>query len=704
MPGPLPKEPLGSHCSVIFNDTLYTYSATTFQSLRLAEGAQWESLPPSIVSVAGAECVSGHRGTPQEALYIVGGSTNTTDANFRGIQRWTFAEKKWENLALPVPVTLNLINHGATYLESSQQIIVFSGTVYPDTITPSANTYLIGSTAPFQITSLPAANPVLAPLVLPWGDSGALVVGGDQYYTELKTFDITTGWSTLGMRLLKGIPPKGKVNVSLMKGDDGSVMLLIFDFSTTPASVLEMKVKDATSTSAPSSIGGGSKRRRQAPALTQGSWPAYDGSLAPSTSRDGFALAYSGDLVVISGGGDSSDPVAVFNARKNAWVNTTELFQTPSVTTESTSSASSSGSASSTIHSTSKPTSSPTTSGAGASGAGDSSTGTSSSGNHSSGLTTVQLLFVVLGAVIGAVLLLALILFCLKRRRRQGGERKSKAGRGMSFQDRGASFMQETDDGPLPAPRRGILGGSNSNSWVHIEKAALASSSTQSLNRAEAGPSTRMQAPSIPSSSRPPTARAPSSRGAQDKGKERGSGWSEWFSGANTTNLVTLPERTYSTARSSEYTDATSYPPLHGSAPLHTNPYLHNAGTGVIAGGNSSSTTNLQRSPSKGLVLQDPGVGVGLARGYRDSDQTSVTASSFSSDGQESITDRAALVDKETKDWQYTAKAQHTRTLVASSVYPESVVSRGSRRDTGGPDMKPGVSVDNLSWLNLRQS
>ncbi|PWW76073.1 hypothetical protein C7212DRAFT_344539 [Tuber magnatum] len=167
---PLPEKPLGNHCSVIFNETLYTYSATAFQSLRLAKDAKWQALP-SGVGTSGAQCVHAHRNTPQEALYVVGGTTSdpsaVPEAGFGGVQRWSFIDKKWETLALPVPVALNLTNHGATYLETSQQLIIFSGTKWPDTSTPSANTYLIRTSAPFEITSIPAADPLLAPLVLP---------------------------------------------------------------------------------------------------------------------------------------------------------------------------------------------------------------------------------------------------------------------------------------------------------------------------------------------------------------------------------------------------------------------------------------------------------------------------------------------------------------------------------------------------------
>jgi len=740
---PTPEKPLGNHCSVIFNGTLYTYSATAFQSLHLAKGEKWQVLP-SGVGTSGAECVHAHRNTPQEALYVVGGTTSdpstVPETGFGGVQRWSFIDKKWENIALPTPVAFNLTNHGATYLETSQQLIIFSGAKWPDTSTPSANTYLIKTSAPFEITSIPAADPLLAPLVLPWEKSGALVVGGDLANTNLKVFDIDGGWKNLGVRLKEGFPAKGKAAVSLMDGDDGSRMLLVFDMTTAPPNVTLTKVKEPTGSS-------GNKHRRQesptqtqtssAPApsttsLTQENWPTYNGSSAPGSTRDGFSLAYEGDVVVISGGGDAGDPVAVFNSRSNTWVNTTELFAGQS--SISVSSATSSQPVTGLNQPTPQvspivtPTSTVSTE--------------ASPGSGGAKLSTIQLLFVVLGSILGAVLILAITLIFLKRRKRQeahrqaGHERRASGATRMSFQDRGTSFIREAD-GPLPSPRRGILGRSNSNSWAHVEKQALStspSSSTRALTR-DGGPAVHavggigivVSGQNTPQLSTAKNNRTMDRTPSLNYDKGRGSGWSEWFSGSNaTTNLVTLPQRTYSTARSSAYTDATTtgYPPPQG---LHTNPYLHNAGTGVVAGGIGvaatfipplRSQTNLQRSPSKGLVLQDPGVGVGFARRanqqlHPDDASVSSGASSFSSGIPDSINDERIVNSEWTPmdgdgryEWEYDGgggRRQQRQTLT-SSVYPESFLIGDESRRSSGPDLKSSRKVDNLSWLNLRQS
>ncbi|CUS13936.1 unnamed protein product [Tuber aestivum] len=740
---PVPERPLGHHCSAIFNETLYTYSATAFQSLRLARDEKWQVLPSGI-GTSGAQCVHAHRNTPQEALYVIGGTTSdpsaVPEAGFGGVQRWSFIGKRWETIALPVPVAFNLTNHGATYLETSQQLIIFSGTRWPDTSTPSANTYLIKTSAPFEITSIPAADPLLAPLVLPWEKGGALVVGGDRANTNLKVFEIDGGWRNLGVRLEKGLPTRGRAAVSLMDGDDGSRVLLVFDMTTAPTTVTFTKVKEPT----------GGKRRRQessaqtqtssAPApsttsLTQENWPAYNGSLAPGSTRDGFSLAHNGDMVVISGGGDAGDPVVVFNARANTWVNTTELFTGQSFITGS-------GSISSpTVTPLDRPTSevSPTVTPTPTK-----STVVAPPGGGGAKLSTIQLLFIILGSILGAVLVLAISLFILKRRKRQeahrqaGHERRASGATRLSFQDRGTSFMQETD-GPLPSPRRGILNRSNSNSWAHVEKQALRPSSSSSTQALTGGSGPTVHAVGgigiVGSGKIPPQPLSANNsttmnRNLSSSGKDRarGSGWSDWFSGTSVpTNLVALPQRSYSTARSSAYTDATTattnYSPPHG---LHTNPYLHNSGSGVVAGGLGvpgaslsppRSQYNLQRSPSKGLVLQDPGVGVGFARredqrSHPDDASVYSTASSLSSRIPDSINDERMVNSVWTPmgggrdEWGYGGgeSLQQQQRAVTSSVYPESLMVSDESGGSAGPDLGTGRSVDNLSWLNLRQS
>lgn len=701
---PRPDTPLGDHCSTLFDGTLYTFSPNAFQSLSLSKGAEWKTLPIG-VGTSGAECVHAHKNTPQEALYIVGGTTSNAstvpETGFMGLQRWLFNDKKWETIGLPVAVTYNLTNHGATFLESSQQIIVFSGTIWPDTTTPSANTFLIETTAPFEITSIPAADPLLAPLVLPWGDDGALVVGGNENNRGLKVYSPTTGWTPLPMSLEKGLPVKGKAGASLMSGDDGSRMLYTFDLTTGPAAVTQLLVKNPNTT--------GQRKRQETAAsptaspsptpLTAPTWPTYDSKLAPKLTMDGISVAFDGDMVVISPA-DDVNPMVIFDARKNSWENTTEIFgvtnddqsistlsvnpdNTPTSTTSNVNSASSSSAAAAT--------------------------------SSSRGLSTVKLLAIVLGSILGLVFILAVLLFYLRRARKQR-EQGGHGARRMSFQDRGTSFMQETGGLPHPRPQRAIT-----ETWASKDSEKYGQPGSSTYNVDKNGPIiTTIGGVGVIVTGGPTPTHTPGDRNIPT----RSSGWSKYFSDTEATNLVTLPQQSYSESRSahsSTYTDLSMNFPSPGTntreGQIHTNPYLHNAGSGVAAGGigivptvgtDSSTPGGLQRSGSKGLMLQDPGVGVHSTSGQRpDSNVTSLGRSSYSSgvpesliDGDRTLSGGWSPVD-ESYSWEGRGPA-------ASSIYPDNseVQVQGldlSHNRVSGPQFKLGQSVDNLSWLNLRQ-
>lgn len=127
MPIPTPEYPLEDACSAIFNNTLYTYTPKALQSLRLEQGAEWAELPMG-VSVEGGVCVESTptNDTSAAALYIVGGKAN--DSNYEGLQRYNFAGGKWETISPTVPITQNRLYHNAAYLNTSDSILVFSGT------------------------------------------------------------------------------------------------------------------------------------------------------------------------------------------------------------------------------------------------------------------------------------------------------------------------------------------------------------------------------------------------------------------------------------------------------------------------------------------------------------------------------------------------------------------------------------------------
>jgi hypothetical protein len=678
---PKPKVPLGTHCSAIRNNTLYTFSESAFQSLELKNGSEWQTLPQG-VGTRGAACVIAHRNTADESLYIVGGSSNHPDATiekgFKGLQRWIFSTKKWETVQLPDPVTFNITNHGAAFLESTQRLIVFAGTAFPAVDIPSANTFLIQTAAPHEIVAMPAKNALLAPIVLPWDQNGALVVGGNGANTELNTYTTAAGWTTLTAKLSHGMKNRGQAWASTMDGDDGSRQLIMYDMSVSPASVELIKVKEPTKAA---------KLRRRRPQetaanaatapistqnqLSASNWPAYNGTLAPTTTRTDTALAYDGDMVIISGGDDAS-PLLFFNARTNSWVSASSIFDTkqsalrtspsgtpdPSTTQESTVSVSNS------------PSALPT----------------------KEGLNTIQSLFVVLGSILGAGLILAFCLWYLKKRK-QGLKRspsaKSRKGDRLSFQDRGTSFMKETG---LPMPQTVPYANDLNDSWLNIQRAA-SQRGPQIQRVGGQGIIVNNALPVHPGNE----VKLSSGSVNRHESSSRGSGWSKYFSGtSNSATNLAAPQRAV-TRGSSVYSGDTSR--------ASQNPYLHNAGPGVVAGG-GIGFVSVQRGGSNGIILEDPAVRRQMGHGRQDSDISlnSVGGESYSSGIPESITEKPLWSNL---DGEMGGSSRNNRGTVASSVYDTNTWSRYESgvplsKYESGPPRDKHEGVDNLSWVNLR--
>ncbi|KAI5780460.1 hypothetical protein EDC01DRAFT_668174, partial [Geopyxis carbonaria] len=656
--------------------------------------------------------------------------TKKPETGFMGLQRWIFGQKKWETIKLESPVTYNLVNHGAAFLSSTASIIVFAGSKYPNIDTPSADTYVI-DTVTRSVVALPGQTSLLAPLVLQWGTDGALIIGGDADNTNLLSYSPSSSFSTLKAKLKSGIPRNGQAGASLIDGDDGSRMLITYDLTTSPATVNEQMVLGA----------GGQLLKRASGAnpasstdseLTVDNWPTYNKTGAVTGTISGAAVASEGDMVVISGVNDK-EPLALFNARKNSWENADDVLDADpklnqkikklSVSSSTSSSAKPSATKSS-IETSSISSTVPTAS---ASATGDATVGTTSSGSNTHGdLTTVQLLFVVLGSILGAAILLACIFFFLKKRRERRtvllakGERRER----LSFQDRGASFMKEAGGSVSPHTAtfaRPFAHNPNTDSWSQVQQTAnrvnglnggaAPINTYSSLGNYNDGPTVQAIGGQgvlmTPTMNGPHPAAAERGMAAPVFGKERSSGWSKYFSGTSATNLVGAgmqPNTNYpSTGHSSTYTDASPYGTQKGFQSLHhPNPYLHNAGPGIVAGGMVGGGTAFNRPASNGPEH------LGQDRRGSDISMSSIGADSFSSGIPESINTEKPVWSPVGHD----REAERFRGPVASSVYPDSpsLVTRDDRRDTeysrysgpptGGRSHSDGV--DNLSWLNLR--
>lgn len=622
---PLPKKPLGEHCSALVNNTLYTFAEDSFESLELEKGSEWKELP-LLFGTKGAACVLAHEG---EALYILGGtSANATmvpEKGYMGIQKYTFRTGKWDIIPVADPIAYNVTNHGALFLEDTQEILMYSGTRWPDTETPSAMTFLIKTAAPYIITAVAAetAPPLLASVLLPWGSDSALIVGGGTQNTRLLTYGPQAGWRDLGITLPEGLPSR-KSGAALVVGDDESIMLVSFDISTTPTKFTGTIVKHGNGTAGDSKDG-----------LTETNWPKYNGTYAPRDVQASFAMASGDDTLVFSGGSEES-PLCIFNMRRNTWEDPTEIFsqeENVEVVHDGTGDAGRIGELP-TPTPTPTPTASPEAAGAGEGGK----------------LNTIQILFIVLGAIFGVLIILVGALYYIKKRKRKN---KSTLGRSgttrskMSFQDRGLSFMKET--GPVD--------------------------------------------------------------GLSPPEPERGSGWSTYFSGNSATNLVNLPSRTYSTGGSSVYGTANSgtrFP--YGNGPRGKAPasvrseglVLDLPGANLNVNADHFSSAGSRRASAE--TLSSIG-GSSYSSGIPESivEQSAWDPTGHSGGG-------IVGVSKSPRGWGVVTVQNKTSILYPESavtVYPDQYGQPGSSRTAGGLGRFQSTRTDNnpandISWLNLK--
>ena len=436
---PIPPMTLEGHCSVIYNNTLYVYMPEAFISLPLSLHGEWKSLPPG-ESVSDAVCVeggiSGGNNDSDAALYVVGGTSS--NSSYPGLQRYLFEDERWETITPSSKVTQSLLRHGATYLKASSSILVYGGSQAGSTV-PSAQGFSISTTSPYRVSSLisQGAPPVVSPSLLSWDDQTAVLIGGSSTNTNVFLFTEKGGWVKFGVFLTANISDKG---VAMVLGSDGSKVLEIFDMSVFPNTVNSTALADANGIPAPSGQWVGTARsssslsshtRRQG--VTLASFPAYNGSLAPTTIRSSFSLAQSSNGTVVISGGSSTDYLCIFDQFQNSWVNATKLFngdkevQQPSATSSSTMTAASTA----TPSSSTSPSSSPAI-----------ATNPPAVGSNGS-------LKMIIGATLGTLLgLAAILIIILLVLRRQTGRQKPQGSNNarrysadnknrLSFQDQG---------------------------------------------------------------------------------------------------------------------------------------------------------------------------------------------------------------------------------------------------------------------------
>ena len=379
------------------------------------------------ISVTGASCVLGvvDGDHSKAALYVVGGSTNSSSIQYPGLQRYSLQDKKWDNINPVTPVTQNRKHHGAAYLNASSSIVVYAGSQDGDN-NPSTQTFLIEAWPPYNVRSFNSlAPPVMDPVMLTWDDNRAVMIGGSSTNTQVFTFGPDDGWADAGVALTQPPPNRSVAQSALLSLADKSKVLVTFDTSQSPNKVTRTVLLNPGGQQAQygetvGDIATPPRFRRRDVLLS--TFPKYNDSLAPRTVRTGASIAQDpGGLTVITGGNDQ-DPVSIFDAMGNQWVDATKLIGEQSQTPPR-------GSASSSV---SIPTASA------------SSTSAPPGGSPTSHPMTI--LGAVLGSVCGiaAILIIALLLLRWKKTKRNKEPRDSdfandKNGktRRLSFEDQG---------------------------------------------------------------------------------------------------------------------------------------------------------------------------------------------------------------------------------------------------------------------------
>ncbi|KND95190.1 hypothetical protein TOPH_00102 [Tolypocladium ophioglossoides CBS 100239] len=423
---PKPPASLDNSCSVIHDNTLYSFSPEDFLSIPLEDSAKWTKLQMG-VKVTGATCVGS---TPPDAsqagFYVVGGKADSDD--FTGLQKYTYSTGQWSTIKLTDQVTKNRQWHASTYIQADDAILVYAGS-QDGTRGLSTQTFTIQASEPHTVRGYESvAPPAISPILMSWSGADAAMIGGGtgRQHAKVWLFNPTAHWRDSGASLAVPLQKDTtSIQAVLVNGDDGSKSLYTFDLSQSPNKVSRIVLQDATGT--PISNSRAVTRRgldsavpETKRALTLSNWPEYNSTLEPTVTRQNFATAQGPDGIVVFSGGNSDSPLAIFNANKNGWVNATALLgdqeqtmlfvssTTTSATSTSTSISSTSTSASSTMQTTAASTT-----------AAAAIPPVSVDQSNNSGPSSDAILGITLGSIAGFLALLGLILLLLRQRQKR---------------------------------------------------------------------------------------------------------------------------------------------------------------------------------------------------------------------------------------------------------------------------------------------
>lgn len=410
MSAPTPPKVFENQCAVVQDNVLYVYSPGAFQSIQLQKNATWEELENGI-SVTGAACVTAivDGDNNNQALYVIGGITNSSISGYSGLQRYAFGNKTWETIQLPSDVMQNRVRHGAGFIPKDQKLVVYGGTATEGYNGASSETFTIDLKVPFAVAGYESnhAPPTSRPFVMPWGFDSVVMAGGSSTNREVFTFTSTGGWANLNANLDAPLPDASVAQAAMYTLADASKIMQVIQMGQDPIAVTSHILLNAGALPAVpgATIGGSSPPSSRMRRQFLNNYPTYNESSVPSQTRTDFSLAQGSDGLTAIVGGDSNSSVTFFNQADNSWVPAERVLgEVPQEVLQTSTSASSSRTTP-TATASSSPTSTPAVAAASAS--------------SDSGSKTWTILGGVLGGLCGLVALLIIILLCLRNKRRE---------------------------------------------------------------------------------------------------------------------------------------------------------------------------------------------------------------------------------------------------------------------------------------------
>ncbi|KAI0100407.1 hypothetical protein GGR51DRAFT_355355 [Nemania sp. FL0031] len=737
----LPEPPLAltGGCTVIFNNTLYSYSKAGLESLELGEGAEWKKLPGG-KSVDGGVCVGS---TPKNAssagLFIVGGTSS--EADYPGLQKFIYSTGEWETITPQVTVTKDRVYHSAAYLNSTESLLVYAGST-DGNANLSQQTFTIATSEPYGVLAFQSdiSPPGIAPLLLPWSDTQVALIGGNSWNTKVMLFDTTVevngiagSWIDSGTTLAEPLPKNTTaVKAAIIRADDGSKHLYTFDLTALPNTVNRTVLLDATGApvvlSAPvkstvskdEAVDGETSNKRRD--LRANNWPPYNSTFAPTSTRTDYSIATDPNGLVVMSGGNDDDVLCMFNARSNTWENATAVLRKESVSIQS---------APSNVATSTTSTSLTTSSATGAALTTSTPSTTAIATHSKSSLPPTTILGIALGSIFGVALLLALILLFLKRRQRRksfievGHARRAS---GIPEKDFFHEDLAQASGGYFRGHNQQDSQGSFSSMAIFLgksQKPAILRKGSSDTKRISSGsmynnkdikhtisrpqpqmstqPAFLTQPESV---ARPPESAQPipRSRPAVDPDitMRRSSGWNRYWSGGSTSIIgfggasksrrdteVSEESSRYSDVRRTQ--DSATVPPLQVSGDGRPSFHFVNSGSPTVSQYNPNTTIGLsgqiERPVSAVSAVSSSGYSSGIPPSVHEAWDPTVPTKPWG-------TDRAP-------------SSAYTNSTISEGLYPTGLgAPSASRGPTGvGMSRQPQLAVaaisTDMSWLNL---